>query len=113
LNDGKISVQSLANDTCSSVFELRSKSIISIVKKLAKEKPEKITCESFKKAIFTADLPPVDLLIRTGGEQRISGFLLWDISYAELYFTEILFPDSVPKTFDDAIEEYKNRKRRK
>jgi tritrans,polycis-undecaprenyl-diphosphate synthase [geranylgeranyl-diphosphate specific] len=74
--------------------------------------PDKISNEVLKANLFTSGIPPVDLLIRTGGEQRLSGFLLWDASYAELYFTETLFPDSVPATFDAALEEYKNRKRR-
>lgn len=83
--------------------------IVEAAKKLQKEN---ITKETFKKALFTSELPEVDLLIRTGGEQRLSGFMLWDISYAELYFTKTLFPDFSPVQFNAAIEEYKNRQRR-
>ena len=72
----------------------------------------KINEELVKRHLFTKELPPVDLVIRTGGEKRLSGFLLWDISYAELYFTDILFPDSVPEIFDLALKEYKERKRK-
>jgi len=86
--------------------------IVNAVQKLIGKGVKKVTPELIKQNLFTSELPPVDLLIRTGGEKRLSGFLLWDASYAELYFTETLFPDSVPKTFDEAIEEYKNRKRR-
>jgi undecaprenyl diphosphate synthase len=71
-----------------------------------------ITKGDFKRSLFTAELPEVDLMIRTGGEQRISGFMLWDISYAELYFTDVLFPDFDAEEFDKAVEEYNNRKRR-
>lgn len=58
------------------------------------------------------DLPDVDLVIRTGGECRISNFLLWQIAYAELYFTEVLWPDFTPACFDLAIHEYVERERR-
>jgi undecaprenyl diphosphate synthase len=71
-----------------------------------------VTPELIKQNLFTNELPPVDLLIRTGGEKRLSGFLLWDASYAELFFTDKLFPDCVPGTLQEAIEEFKNRKRR-
>lgn len=57
-------------------------------------------------------LPPLDLLIRTGKELRVSNFLLWQIAYTEFYFTDILFPDFDNEAFDKAIEEYTNRDRR-
>ena len=57
-------------------------------------------------------LPPVDYVIRTSGEQRISNFLLWEASYAEYYFPKVLFPDFDEKEFDKALEEYENRNRR-
>ncbi len=57
-------------------------------------------------------LPPVDLLIRTSGEQRISNFLLWQCAYAEFYFTPVLFPDFTPADFDAALAEYARRDRR-
>ena len=60
----------------------------------------------------TADLPELDLLIRTGGEQRISNFLLWQSAYAELYFTDRLWPDFDPESFDAALSEYARRSRR-
>lgn len=71
-----------------------------------------ITKGDFKRSLFTAELPEVDLMIRTGGEKRISGFMLWDISYAELYFTDVLFPDFDTEEFDRAVVDYHNRKRR-
>ncbi len=62
--------------------------------------------------LYTHDLPDVDLLIRTSGEQRISNFLLWQIAYAELYFTETLWPDFRKEHLFDAILNYQNRERR-
>jgi undecaprenyl diphosphate synthase len=59
-----------------------------------------------------ADLPPVDLFIRTGGEQRISNFLLWQIAYAELYFTDALWPDVDAGVLGAALAEYARRERR-
>jgi undecaprenyl diphosphate synthase len=57
-------------------------------------------------------LPDVDLLIRTSGEQRISNFLLWQLAYAELYFTDVLWPDFKKEDFFEAILNYQNRERR-
>jgi undecaprenyl diphosphate synthase len=62
--------------------------------------------------LYTADLPPLDLLIRTGGEQRISNFLIWQAAYAELYFSDRLWPDFDPAEFDAALAEYARRSRR-
>ncbi|MDA9628022.1 isoprenyl transferase [Flavobacteriaceae bacterium] len=62
--------------------------------------------------LYTFNLPDVDLMIRTSGEQRISNFLLWQMAYAELYFTSILWPDFRKEHFYDAIIEYQNRERR-
>lgn len=62
--------------------------------------------------LYTFNLPDVDLMIRTSGEQRISNFLLWQMAYAELYFTDILWPDFRREHFYDAIIEYQNRERR-
>ncbi|WP_299254916.1 isoprenyl transferase [uncultured Lacinutrix sp.] len=62
--------------------------------------------------LYTQNLPDVDLLIRTSGEQRISNFLLWQIAYAELYFTKVLWPDFTQQHLCDAVIEYQNRERR-
>jgi undecaprenyl diphosphate synthase len=64
------------------------------------------------KHLYTQNLPDVDLLIRTSGEQRISNFLLWQIAYAELYFSEILWPDFRREDLFEAIYNYQNRERR-
>jgi len=68
--------------------------------------------ESFTRHTCAADLPAVDLLIRTGGEQRISNFLLWQIAYAELYFTEIFWPDFDESAFQVAVQAFTDRQRR-
>jgi undecaprenyl diphosphate synthase len=62
--------------------------------------------------LYTFNLPDVDLMIRTSGEHRISNFLLWQMAYAELYFTDILWPDFRKEHFYDAIIDYQNRERR-
>ncbi len=62
--------------------------------------------------LYTFNLPDVDLMIRTSGEQRISNFLLWQMAYAELYFTDTLWPDFRESDFFDAVREYQNRERR-
>ena len=62
--------------------------------------------------LYTHDLPMVDLMIRTSGETRISNFLLWQIAYAELYFTDVLWPDFNEEEFYKAILNYQNRERR-
>lgn len=62
--------------------------------------------------LYTANLPDVDLLIRTSGEKRISNFLLWQIAYAELYFSKILWPDYRRENLFEAIYNYQNRERR-
>ena len=62
--------------------------------------------------LYTFTLPDVDFLIRTSGEKRISNFLLWQIAYAELYFTNTLWPDFRKEHFFEAILEYQNRERR-
>ncbi len=67
-----------------------------------------INVETFYKYLYN-DLPPVDLMIRTSGEIRISNFMLYSISYAELYFTSTCFPDFDEKEFDKALEDYQNR----
>lgn len=74
--------------------------------------PEEITEERLRAHLFTHDLPEPDLLIRTGGEQRLSNFLLWQSAYAELYFTEVLWPDFTGEHLRRACEEYATRERR-
>ena len=74
--------------------------------------PHEITEDVIGERLYTSDVPPLDLLIRTGGEQRISNFLIWQAAYAELYFTDLLWPDFEPSTLDAALTEYARRTRR-
>jgi undecaprenyl diphosphate synthase len=74
--------------------------------------PDDIDETSINNHLYTDNLPDVDLLIRTSGEHRISNFLLWQIAYAELYFTEVLWPDFNADHLIEAIRSYQNRERR-
>lgn len=67
---------------------------------------------TFSDYLDTAGMPDPDLVIRTGGEQRLSGFLMWQAAYAELYFTEKLFPEFTSRELERAIEEHQKRQRR-
>jgi len=71
-----------------------------------------ITPELIQKNLSTQDLPHPDLLIRTSGEQRISNFMLWQLAYSELYFTNVLWPDFNGEELDKALAYYQNRERR-
>ncbi|MEM5787221.1 MAG: isoprenyl transferase [Syntrophobacteraceae bacterium] len=71
-----------------------------------------ISPESFSSYLYTSNCPDPDLIIRTGGELRVSNFLLWQLAYAELYFTEILWPDFREANFMEALEEFQRRERR-
>jgi undecaprenyl diphosphate synthase len=73
---------------------------------------EDITEDTINQALYTRDLPDPDLLIRTSGEQRISNFLLWQLSYAEFYFTKKYWPDFDEEEFGKAIDDYQRRERR-
>ena len=73
---------------------------------------EQITEDMLDSAVCMSELAPVDLVIRTGGEHRISNFLLWQIAYAEFYFTDVLWPDFDENTFEDARNAFAQRERR-
>lgn len=75
-------------------------------------KPDKITSELVSKYLYTPDIPSLDMIIRTSGEQRISGFMLWRAAYAELYFTNKFWPEFSKDDLIEAIGWYKNRERR-
>ena len=71
-----------------------------------------ITEQSIAANLYTAELPPLDLLIRTSGEVRLSNFLLWQAAYAEMIFTETLWPDFTPAHLRDALDQFSGRERR-
>jgi len=74
--------------------------------------PEKIKEETVSLHLYTKDIPDPDLLIRTSGEMRVSNFLLWQISYAEIHVTPVLWPDFGKKEFGEALADYARRERR-
>ena len=78
----------------------------------AGETDAELTEERFSDYLYSAGIPDPDLLIRPGGEQRISNFLLWQCAYAEFYFTDVLWPDFTPEELDRAIAVYHSRDRR-
>jgi undecaprenyl diphosphate synthase len=92
--------------------------IVNAVQNIAKEikkgkiEPGEITDEVFKQHLCTADFPDPELMIRTSGEYRISNFLLYQLAYAELYFTETLWPDFRKENLYEALLDYQNRERR-
>jgi len=88
--------------------------ILRAVKKIVSQKipPKRINEETFGKLLYTNGERDPDLIIRAGGEIRLSNFLLWQMSYSELYFTDTLWPDFTPEKLDKAIAEYQKRARR-
>ena len=78
----------------------------------SKEKPEDIDEKTFSARLDTSFMPDPDLMIRTGGEWRVSNFLLWQLAYTEIYFTETLWPDFDERALDDAITWFRARQRR-
>ena len=88
--------------------------IIDAVRRIVAEgiPPEKIDEEMFGSYLYTAGIPDVDLLIRTGDEWRLSNFLLWQTAYSEYYFTDVLWPDFAKEDVDKALLAYSQRERR-
>jgi undecaprenyl diphosphate synthase len=88
--------------------------IVQAMKKLmaAGVSPDEVDEAALAQKLSIADMPEPDLFIRTGGEQRISNFLLWQLAYTELYFTDALWPDFDPAALDEAIASYRTRERR-
>ncbi|MDD3106331.1 MAG: isoprenyl transferase [Bacilli bacterium] len=126
---GKIEGLPLALQTKIREFEEKSKSnrgmtfllainyggqeeIVHAANVLLKQNKQEITQEDFSNALYTKDIPNVDLLIRTSGQMRISNFLLWQLAYSEFYFTDVLWPDFNEKQFIKALKAYESRERR-
>ncbi len=74
--------------------------------------PASLNMETFRSYLYAPHVPDPDLIIRTGGEQRVSNFLIWQLAYAELYFTETMWPDFTPQEFLQAISDFQTRRRR-
>ncbi len=80
--------------------------------KEGKLEPDDITMDMIEQNLYTQDVPPVDLVIRPSGEQRLSNFMIWQCAYAEFYYSDILWPDFNNDEFDKAILAYSDRNRR-
>ncbi len=100
------------NLTVALSYGSREEMVRAVKKLVAEAKPEDITEEKISAALDTADLPEPDLLIRTGGEQRLSNFLLWQSAYTEFYFTDTLWPDFDAAELSKALNDYAKRERR-
>ncbi len=86
--------------------------ITNAVNVLVKSGKTSFTEDDVSSALYTNGLPDIDLIIRTSGESRLSNFFLWQSAYAELYFTDVLWPDFSKKEIDEAFEWYEKRNRR-
>jgi len=88
--------------------------IVDAVRRIAEEgvKPDKIDERTIRKHLYDPDMPDPDLMVRTSGEYRISNYLLWEIAYSELVFTEVLWPDFRREHLFDAVREFQSRDRR-
>lgn len=92
--------------------------ILHSVKNIAKRvqngelNPDDITLSDIQSGLYTLEQPPVDLVIRPSGEQRLSNFLLWQSAYAEFWYSDVLWPDFTEDDFDEALKAYENRNRR-
>ena len=109
-NTGLVLVLALNYGSRQEIVEAAKKFAASV--KRGEKAPEDLDVEKFSRYLYTADLPDPDLLIRTSGEMRISNFLLWQLSYTELYFPKKYWPDFKKSDLEEAILEYQNRERR-
>ncbi|WP_418992377.1 polyprenyl diphosphate synthase [Alistipes sp.] len=118
---GQVEQETAAGETLTLILALNYSSrseIVRAVRRIAGQVarggllPEEIGEETLGRALDTAAYPDPDLIVRTSGECRLSNFLLWQASYAELYFPEVLWPDFTEDEFDRALEEYARRDRR-
>lgn len=107
--------QTKDNKTISAVFALNyggRDEIVRAINNVIRDKRKVISEKEFSNYLDTAEIPDPELIIRTGGEQRLSGFLLWQSEYSELYFPGWYMPEFTPARLDEVIEEFQNRKRR-
>jgi len=123
IQDQIIKAEALTKDNKTLVLNIAANyggqwDITQAVKSIAKKveageiKSEEITPELISQNLSMSDLPEPDLFIRTGGEERISNFLIWQLAYSELYFTDTLWPDFDRKEFELALESFSGRQRR-
>ncbi len=101
-----------SNDGLTQILAINYGSRDEIIRTIKKIGNKDFTEENINKALDTHDFPDVDLLLRTGGEKRLSNFLLWQSAYAELFFTDTLWPDFSISEFRSILEDFKKRTRR-
>lgn len=101
-----------SNDQITVTFALNYGGRDEIIRAVNSLSEHPVTQENISEALDTAGMPDVDLIIRPGGEQRLSGFMPWQAVYAELYFTSVLMPDFSPAELEKALEEFARRQRR-
>ena len=90
----------------------RAEIVDAVNKIIAEKRSEKINEQDFISYLYAPDIPDPDLLIRTGGEMRLSNFLLWELSYTEFYVTDTYWPDFNAETLEKALTSFNSRKRR-
>lgn len=111
----QITEQTKENQTCTVTFALNyggRDEIIRSVNKLLKAGTSEITSDVFETYLDTAGMPDPEIIIRTGGERRLSGYLPWQGVYSELFFPEMYWPDFTPEVLQSVIDEFENRERR-
>ena len=109
----KVIEQTKENTKITAVFALNYGGRDEILRAMNKlDRTKTVKTGDVSGALDTSGMPDPDLIIRTGGEQRLSGFLLWQSEYSELYFPEFYMPEFTPEKLDEAIEEYVSRQRR-
>ncbi len=110
----KITKETMNNKKITIVLGLNYGGRDEIIRSISKIKDQRseITKENVTQNLDTAGIPDPDLIIRTGGEKRLSGFMLWQSEYSELYFSDLFFPDFTAKELEKAINNYSERKRR-
>ena len=86
--------------------------IVAMARKIAEDRPEQIDTKAIEDRLWTAGLPPLELVVRTSGEFRVSNFLLWQLAYAEIHFTETLWPDFGELDLLLALDDFQRRERR-
>ncbi|MBA7538001.1 Ditrans,polycis-undecaprenyl-diphosphate synthase ((2E,6E)-farnesyl-diphosphate specific) [subsurface metagenome] len=86
--------------------------ILDAVNRLMKDTPSQVDESLFRRYLYSDNMPDVDLLIRTGGDLRVSNFLIWQAAYSEFYFTDVLWPDFTVEELERALEAYSQRQRR-
>jgi undecaprenyl diphosphate synthase len=109
----KVVEQTKNNNTITAVFALNyggRDEILRAIKKVSDNK--KLTSDSLSTRLDTNGIPDPDLIVRTGGEERLSGFLIWQSQYSELYFPKWYMPEFTPDKLDEVLEEYAKRQRR-